>query len=109
MPQLSTWNLDPTRLLTRRELATVLADLMPRYLRSANTQRNLVIVRLACCCGLRVTEIAALQLDDVVIGVSRPHLRLRCGTTKGGRSRRVPPWWDSGTLADLTAWKMRRV
>src|SRR5271167_3199156 len=109
MPQLSTWNLDPTRLLTRRELASVLADLLPRAQCSANTQRNLVIVRLACCCGLRVSEIAALQLDDVVLGVSRPHLRLRCGTTKGGRSRRVPLWWDSGTLADLTAWKMRRV
>jgi integrase len=44
-------------------------------------------VRLACCCGLRVSEIAALQLDDVVIEVPRPHLRLRRGTTKGGRSR----------------------
>jgi integrase/recombinase XerC len=109
MPQLSTWNLDPTRLLTRRELAAVLADLTPRAQQSANTQRNLVIVRLACCCGLRVSEIAALQLDDVVIGVNRPHLRLRCGATKGGRSRRVPLWWDSGTLADLAAWKTRRV
>jgi integrase/recombinase XerC len=109
MPQLSTWNLDPTRLLTRRELAAVLADLTPRAQQSANTQRNLVIVRLACCCGLRVSEIAALQLEDVVIGVNRPHLRLRCGATKGGRSRRVPLWWDSGTLADLVAWKARRV
>jgi hypothetical protein len=26
MPALSTWNLDPTRLLTRRALATLLAD-----------------------------------------------------------------------------------
>jgi integrase len=66
MPQLSTWNLAPTRLLTRRELAAVLADLTPRAQRSANTQRNLVIVRLAFCCGLRVSEIAALRLDDVV-------------------------------------------
>jgi integrase len=109
MPQLSTWNLDPTRLLTRRELAAVLSDLTPRAQRSANAQRNLVIVRLACCCGLRVSEIAALQLDDVVVGVNRPHLRLRCGATKGGRSRRVPLWWDSGTLSDLVAWKVRRV
>jgi hypothetical protein len=30
MPALSTWNLDPTRLLTRRELATILADLVNR-------------------------------------------------------------------------------
>src|SRR5208283_2150976 len=65
-PGLSTWNLDQTRLLTRRELAAVLADLAHRTARSANVHRNLVIVRLACCCGLRVSEIANLQLDDVV-------------------------------------------
>jgi integrase len=74
MPAHSTWNLDQTRLLTRRELATVLADLAPRAARSANVHRNLVIVRLACCCGLRVSEMAAMQLDDVVVDVARPHL-----------------------------------
>jgi integrase len=104
MPALSPWNLDATRLLTRRELATVLADLAPRARRLANVQRNLIIVRLACCCGLRVSEMAALQLDDVVVDVPRPHLRLGRGTTKGGRSRCVPLWWDAGTLADLMAW-----
>jgi integrase len=109
MPALSTWNLDQTRLLTRRELATVLADLAPRAPRSANVQRNLVIVRLACCRGLRVSEIGALQLDDVVVDVARPHLRLRRGTTKGGRSRCVPLWWDASTLTDLAAWKARRL
>ena len=72
MPALSTWNLDPTRILTRRELTTVLADLSARASR-ANTQRNLIIVRLACCCGLRVSEIAGLQLDDVVADVQRPY------------------------------------
>jgi integrase/recombinase XerD len=108
MPALSTWNLDQTRLLTRRELAAVLADLAPRAARSANVHRNLVIVRLACCCGLRVSEIANLQLDDVVVDVTRPHLRLRRGTTKGGNSRRVPLWWDGSTLADLAAWKAER-
>jgi integrase len=108
LPALSTWNLDQTRLLTRRELAAVLADLAPRAALSANVQRNLVIVRLACCCGLRVSEIANLQLDDVVVDVTRPHLRLRRGTTKGGNSRRVPLWWDGATLADLAAWKAER-
>jgi integrase/recombinase XerD len=108
MPGLSTWTLDQTRLLTRRELAAVLANLAPRAARSANVHRNLVIVRLACCCGLRVSEIANLQLDDVVVDVTRPHLRLRRGTTKGGRSRCVPLWWDGPTLADLAAWKAER-
>ena len=108
MPALSTWNLDPTRILTRRELTTVLADLTARATR-ANTQRNLIIVRLACCCGLRVSEIAGLQLDDVVSDVQRPHLRLRRQITKGKRARCVPMWWDGATLADIVAWKARRI
>src|SRR3954451_15250385 len=103
------WNMDPTRILTRRELATVLADPTRKARASANAQRNLIIVRLACCCGLRVSEIGGLQLDDVLVGVDRPHLRLRRETTKRKRARRVPLWWDAGTLADLTAWKARRV
>ena len=103
------WNLDPTRVLTRRELAAVLEYAKPRARWSINARRNLIIVRLACCCGLRVSEIASLQLDDVVIDVARPHLRLRRSTSKGKRSRMVPLWWDSGTLADLVAWKAERV
>ena len=91
-----------SRVLTRRELATVMADLK-RASRYANARRNLVIVRLACCCGLRASEIGGLQLDDVVVGVPRPHLRLRRETTKGKRPRMVPLWWDAGTLADLAA------
>ena len=82
------WNLDPTRILTRRELAAVLAD---GARQSANAQRNLVIVRLACCCGLRVSEIANLQVDDVVVEVTRPYLRLRRGTTKGGKTAAPSP------------------
>jgi integrase len=103
------WNVDQTRLLTRRELATVIADAKRRARRSANAQRNLIIVRLACCCGLRVTEIAKLQMDDVVVDVSRAHLRLRKDATKGKKPRCVPLWWDAGTLADLAAWKAQRV
>ena len=57
------WDLDESKILTRRELATVLAVVA----RTANPCRNRIIVRLACCCGLRVSEIAALRMDDVVI------------------------------------------
>jgi integrase/recombinase XerD len=103
------WNLDATKVLTRRELATVLADLQKKACRSANTRRNLIVVRLACCCGLRVSEIAGLQLDDAVVEGGRPHLRLRKETTKGKRPRKVPLWWDAGTLADLAAWKAERL
>jgi hypothetical protein len=43
------WTLDATKLLTRRELATVLADAKKKAQRSANARCNLVILRLACC------------------------------------------------------------
>jgi len=103
------WNVDSTKILTRRELATVLADLKGKCERQANVRRNLVIVRLACCCGLRVSEIGGLQLDDLILDVARPHMRLRRETTKGKKARCVPLWWDAGTLADLVAWKAERV
>jgi integrase/recombinase XerD len=102
------WNLDPTKVLTRRELAMVLDDAQRQAERSFNGHRNLIIVRLACCCGLRVSEIAGLRLDDVLLDMARPHLRLRRETTKGKRPRMVPLWWDAGTLADLVAWKSER-
>jgi integrase len=89
-------------------LAAVLANAKLQAERSANARRNLIVVRLACCCGLRVSEIAGLQLGDVLVEVARPHLRLRRETTKGKRARMVPLWWDAGTLADLRAWKAER-
>ena len=100
---------DATKILTRRELAQVLGDLTRKAPRSANTWMNLILVRLACCCGLRVSEIAGLRLSDVRIEVSRPHLRIRRGAAKGGRPRIVPLWWDAGTLADLARWKQQRL
>jgi integrase len=56
---------DVTKILTRREIATLLAELRRKAPRSKNTQLNLVIFRLACCCGLRASEIAMLQVADV--------------------------------------------
>ena len=100
---------DATKILTRRELAAVLGDLHRRAPRSRSTWSNLILVRLACCCGLRVSEIANLQVADVRTEVSRPHLRIRRGASKGGRPRMVPLWWDAGTLEDLRQWKAERV
>ena len=82
--------IDATKILTRRELTALLAELTRKAYRSANTWMNLVLVRLACCCGLRVSEIASLRLSDVRLESSRPHLRIRCGAAKGGRPRIVP-------------------
>jgi integrase len=104
---------DPTKILTRSEMAAVLAELRRKAARSPNTRLNLVIFRLAACCGLRASEIAQLQVGDVRVDGARPHLRIRghpqAGTrTKGGRSRIVPLWWDGGTLADIASWKQDR-
>jgi integrase len=99
---------DPTKILTRREIATVLAELHRKALRSKNTRLNLVIFRLAACCGLRASEIAKLQMADVRTELPRPHLRIRRGASKGGRPRTVPLWWDAGTVADLKMWKDER-
>jgi integrase/recombinase XerD len=105
----SSIRVDATKILSRRELAAVLDDLHRKATRSANTWLNLILVRLACCCGLRVSEIAGLHINDIRVEPSRPHIRIRRGASKGGRSRTVPLWWDSGTLADLAKWKAERL
>src|SRR4051794_167108 len=96
---------DVTKILMRRELQAVLADLRRKAGRSPSTRLNLVIFRLAACCGLRASEIANLRVSDLRVEVARPHVRIRRGAAKGGRPRNVPLWWDAGTLADLAAWK----
>jgi integrase len=101
--------LNPIKILSRRELAAVLAELKRKAPRSGNTRLNLVVFRLACCCGLRASEIAQLQVADVRVEIPRPHLAIRKGAAKGGQPRTVPLWWDAGTLADLTAWKQERL
>jgi integrase len=108
MQTFSTWTVDTSQILTRGELTRVLAGLTTRAPRLANVRLNLVIVRLACCCGLRAREIGGLSLDDVRVGIQRPHLQVRGEFAKLGRSRRVPLWWDAGTLEDLSAWKAFR-
>ena len=108
MHTFSSWNVDASQILTRRELASVLADLQARAPRLANVHLNLAIARLACCCGLRAGEIGGLRLADVYVGIARPYIQVRAACAKGNRPRRVPLWWDAGTLQDLAAWKARR-
>ena len=79
------WRIDAGKILTRRELALVLDDLAHKADRFANARLNRVICRLACCCGLRVSEISALQLGDVRLESSRPHLRLRVARPRAAR------------------------
>jgi integrase len=107
--------MDYTSILSREEIAQVLKDLRRRMMRECRTIRsksaqiNLVIFRLACCCGLRRKEIRGLDLKDVLVDSAKPCIRVRKAITKGRegqkRARIVPLWWDAGTLADLKQYK----
>jgi integrase/recombinase XerD len=107
--QFALWQIAPAKILTRQELGLVLADLRQKAERSENGRLNLILLRLATCCGLRVSEIAKLRLSDVDLASRRSNIRIRREVGKGGRGRWVPLWWDAGTLADLVAWKAKRV
>ncbi|TWU27572.1 tyrosine-type recombinase/integrase [Bythopirellula polymerisocia] len=100
---------DATKILMKREMAAVLAELRRKAARSKSTRMNLVIFRLAACGGLRASEIAQLQMGDVRLEMPRPHLRIRASASKGGRPRMVPLWWDRGTFDDLVAWRDDRL
>jgi len=101
--------MNSTKILSREEIAAVLADLDFRAKRSDNARKNRIIFRLSCCCGLRRMEICGLNLDDVIVHGSRPCISIRKENTKGvegrRRARTVPLWWDEGTLRDIAAWK----
>jgi integrase len=49
------------------------------------------------------------SIGRIGVNTPRPHIRIRVGASKGGKSRRVPLWWDGGTLEDLTAWRAARL
>jgi hypothetical protein len=58
--QFSTWNIDASQILSRKELAAVLADLRDKATRLPNAQMNLALVHLVYCCWLRASEIGGL-------------------------------------------------
>ena len=93
------------KLLTRDEIQAVIHDLKTRLKYRDRAQRQLILFRLACCCGLRVSEVCALCLADV--DIERMDLHVRHG--KGDKARTVPLNWDGATLADLREWKQKRI
>ena len=98
-----------SKILSRDEISLVLADCHRRARRSLNSRQNLIVFRLATCCGLRVSEICGLRLRDVHVGIAKPHFTLPRSITKRRKARTVPLWWDGGTLADVGAWKEERI
>lgn len=99
---------DAIKILTRSEIAAVIADLK-RKRRSVNSRQNLIVFRLATCCGLRVSEVVGLSLGNLKVGSVRPFVEIPACIAKRKRPRRVPLWWDAGTLIDLQAWKAERL
>lgn len=76
----ASWVVDPVKVLTRRELARVLESLAARAEDSPAARMNLTIVRLACCCGLHVFEIAGFVLEDLCVDSDRPLIHVRPDT-----------------------------
>jgi integrase len=105
----ATWSITPDKVLTKQEIHSVVADLRRRARRSTNSKMNLALFRLACCCGLRVSELTGLILDDLRVDCGRPSIRVRKAIAKGHKPRTVPLTFDAATLADLREWKMFRV
>lgn len=104
---MTTWTVDRERILTAAEITLVLAELKRKARRSKLTKRQLIIFRLACCCGLRVSELTRLTLANVRLG-ARPSIRVPKTIGKNGKARTIPLNWDGGTLTDLKEWKAAR-
>ncbi len=98
---------DQWKILQRSEVRDVIADLK-RKRRSVNTRQNLIIFRLATCCGLRVSEIVGLKIANIRLGGHRPYIEVPSAIAKRKKARKVPLWWDAATLADVDQWKQER-
>lgn len=90
------------KILQRDECKQVLSSLKGR--KGKNAQLNLMVVRLALCCGLRRRELIGVDLGDFQPVGPRPILHVRKEIAKRKKERWVPLWWDSGTLEDIKAW-----
>jgi len=105
---MASWTVDKSRILQRTEIRRILDESTRKGRRSLNTRMNRIVFRLACCAGLRVSEISNLRLADVQVDNTQPKIRIRKEIAKGRRPRKVPLTWDEGTLRDLSDWKRFR-
>ena len=103
--------IDASKVLTRDEVRAVLGSLVRRGKPPPGVRRRELVFRLATCCGLRVSEITDLRMDDVRCedGIARPVIYIRGnGKGKHQRARHVPLWYDEPTLLALRGWKADR-
>ena len=106
---MASWIVARNKVLTKTEILAVLGDLKRKGRRSVNTRMNLILFRLACCCGLRASELTRLTLDAVRVGSTVPSIRISKAIGKGKKARVVPLSFDQGTLDDLRAWRQFRI
>lgn len=101
-----------TQILTIEEIRTIVKKLHIRWPKKI-FMLDTTIFRMACCCGLRRSEIAGIDIGDIILEGPRPVIRVRAEITKGRkgkkRQRVVPLWWDAGTKRDIEAWMIRRL
>lgn len=97
------------RILSLSEINHVAMTLHRLKRNSRNAHVNLILFRLATCCGLRVSELTGLSMANVKLASARPHIYVPATISKGSKARTIPLWWDAGTLADLSAWKEKRL
>lgn len=105
---MASWTVTRDKVMTKDEIVAVLADLKRKSRRSLNTRQNLMLFRLATCCGLRASELTGLTLDNVRVGSGSPKIYVPKAIAKGGKARVVPLTFDQGTLDDLREWKAYR-
>jgi site-specific recombinase XerD len=97
------WSVKQSKVMTEMEIDSVIGDLVPKSRSSRQILVKLVIFRLATYCGLRVTEMTLLNMDDVRLDCEQPFIRIRAETSKGNKAREVPIY-SEGTVSDLRAW-----
>lgn len=103
----NSWTVKQSKVLSQTEIDIVLADLVHKAKGNRQALVRLVIFRLATFCGLRVTELTLLNLDDVRLDCEQPHIRIRAENSKGKKSREVPVFSEA-TVSDLKAMKALR-
>jgi len=103
------WTVNESSILSRAEVAAVLADLDRRAKRSVNTRQTRAVFALATFCGLRASEIGGLRLRDCRFGIRKPVIRLPASICKGGRGREIPLWRLPSALAVLRDWYAERL
>jgi integrase/recombinase XerD len=64
-------------------------------------RNRLNIFHLACSAGLRASEIAGLDIEDVHAQIQRPYIHVPGDVGKGEKSRYVPLTWSALALPDL--------